>query len=53
MDKEMSQVAADVKGRAVCPRCENDTWVIDRQTLENGGEPTEATCPQCGYTIHC
>lgn len=53
MDEDgMSQVVADVKDRAVCPRCETDTWVIDRRTLEQGDEPTEAECSECGYTIY-
>lgn len=53
MDGEMTQVAADVKRRAVCPRCEGDRWIIDRQTLDRGDEPTEARCAGCGYGIHC
>ena len=35
-----TQVVADVKERAVCPACENDKWIIDRRTLEQGDEPT-------------
>ncbi len=47
-----SHVTADVKNRAVCSRCRNDTWILDRHTLEQGDTPTEATCSECGYTIY-
>lgn len=49
---EKSQVVADVKSRAVCPRCENDKWIIDRATLECGDKPTDAHCSECGYGIY-
>jgi len=42
-----------VVSRAVCPRCENDKWIIDRRTLEKGDKPTKAYCSECGFCIYC
>lgn len=51
-ETSLSKVVADVKLRAVCPRCENDTWIIDRPTLEHRDRTTKASCAKCGYNIY-